>query len=191
MPYSQQIKANTEIFEKIKFVSVDERYILKPIIPELIDNEAMLYMINSKSEGVKKYLPTVYADNPADAKKKLLEFIQSSLLRNSILYCIRDKNQPFPIGYINIVSALSPTGLNDWSVDFWMGEIAQGKGHMSASLDKLLDYMATMEITTVKALVDKDNIRSIRVLDRVGFTALNFEKGGQRILMATDLKNRI
>jgi RimJ/RimL family protein N-acetyltransferase len=191
MPYSSQIKADTEIFEKIRFVSVDERYVLKPTIPKLIDNEAMFYMINSKSAGVKKYLPLVFADNPEDAKKKLLDFVNRTIFRQSILYGIRDKNQPFPIGYIHIVSPLSPTGLNDWSVDFWMGEIAEDKGHMTASLNSLLNYMETMQIETVKALVDIDNIASIKVLDKVGFQALNFEQEGQRILMAINLKNRI
>jgi RimJ/RimL family protein N-acetyltransferase len=191
MAYNPQIKADSEIFEKIRFISVDERYILKPIMPEIIENEAMFYKINSGDERMKKYLPAYYADDSETSEKHLHDLIQRSLFRQSILYCIRDKNQPFPIGYLNIISPLSPTGLNDWSVDFWMGKIAEGKGHMSASLNKLLDYMATMKIETVKALVDKDNIRSINVLEKVGFQMLNIEKGGLRLLMSVNIKDRI
>jgi len=191
MSYNQQIKADPQIFANIRVVSVDEKHVLKPIMLGTIDKEAMFYMLNSASEEVKKYLPTVFADNPIDARKKLINFSQCTLLRQSILYCIRDKKQPFPLGYIHIASALSLTGLNDWSVDFWIGEISKGKGLMSASLEKLLDYMAVMKIDSVKALVDKDNIRSVNVLNGVGFIMENHDKEGKRILMSINLKNRI
>jgi len=156
-------------------------------MPELIDNEAMFYMVNSSGENVKKHLPLVYADNPEDAKKKLLDFIDRTLFKQSILYGIRDKNQPFPIGYIHIVSPLSPTGLNEWSVDFWMGEIAQGNGHMTDALNSMLEYMRAMQISTVKALVEIENKAAKRVLEKTGFVTQNLENGGKRILMSIEL----
>ena len=180
MAYDNQLKADTEIFEKIRFIPVGDEIILKPIMSELLDEEAMFYLVNTKTEGVKKYLPSVYAENQEQAKQKLLDFMQRMLLRGSLFYCIRDARAPFPLGYIHINSPLTPTGLDSWTVDFWLGNNSQGNGLMAASLWHLLSYLQKYQVQEVKALVHADNIKSVNVLKKVGFAFLHQETGGEK-----------
>lgn len=180
MPYDKKIKADSEIFEKIRFIPVGDRIILKPIIPELIEQEATLYLFNTNNEGVKKYLPSVYVSDKTQAVEKLSNFISRMRLKQSLFYCIRLKQPPFPIGYINLNTPLAQTGLDSWTVDFWMADSIKGKGLMSSSWSHILAYLQKHDITEVKALVNTDNTNSISTLERVGFKFVSQEKEGEK-----------
>ena len=180
MAYDKRIKADSGIFEEIRFIPVGDELILKPIIPQLIQQEAMLYLFNTNNEGVEKYLPSVHANNEEEAVKKLSEFENKMLLKQGLLYCIRFKQKQFPVGYINLNSPLCPTGLDSWTVDFWMAESMQGKGMMTPSLYCLLAHLQERGVPEVKALVSSDNVRSINTLERVGFEFISQEAGGER-----------
>lgn len=179
MAYDPKLKANSDIFEKIRFIDVQDVFVLSPIKPEILDVEAKLYLVNSKNEGVKNYIPTVYADNENEAKEKLLGFIDKMLFKASILYCIRLKSEGFPIGYIHLSSPLTQSGLDTWMVDFWLAESFQKKGIMAASLSHLLMYLESMEVVEVCAVVDPENHSSIGVLEKIGFQFEMQEKTGE------------
>lgn len=189
MPYNAQLKGNSEIFEKIRFIQVPEAYVLKPIIPELLEGEAMFYMINTNVPDVKKFLPLVVAETLEDANEKLTNYALRMMVKHSILYCIRPRNNQIPLGYIHLNSPISTTGINEWSVDFWLGITGRGIGLMSASLVHLLNYLEENQVPVVKALVDKENIACIRVLERVGFTFQNEDAEGKRFLYSVVLND--
>ncbi|MBB6236758.1 RimJ/RimL family protein N-acetyltransferase [Pedobacter sp. AK013] len=188
MAYDINLMADTELFEKIRFISVGEDIILKPTMIEVFDQEAAMYLLNSKTVGVKKYLPSVYVETIEEAKKKLLNFSEKMLLRGSILYGIRQRKMQAPMGYIHLNTPLMQTGLNSWTLDFWLGENAQGKGLMTASLYYVLQYLQNYGVSEIKALVHSDNEKSINVLERLGFGKINQESGGeQRFLYVINL----
>ncbi len=180
MAYDKRIKADSEIFEKIRFISVGDEIILKPIIPQLIEEEGILYLFNTNNAGVKKYLPSVYVENKEQAMKKLLEFDRRMLLKQSLFYSIRFKQRPLPIGYIHLNTPLTPTGLESWTVDYWMADAMQGRGIMASSLSQILAYLQEYSVAEVKALVNTDNTKSISTLERVGFKFISQETGGEK-----------
>lgn len=185
MAYDNKLKVDTEVFEKIRFIPVGDSLILKPIIPEFFEEEAMCYLINSNNVGVKKNIPEAYVENLEQAKKKLLDFSQRMIFRGSLFYCIRLIEQPFPIGYIHMNSPLTPTGLDSWTVDFWLGEEVQGNGIMTSSLVYLIDYLQSYGVPEIKALVYPDNVKSIKVLEKANFEFVHQEAGGERRYLYT------
>ncbi|ENA1795690.1 hypothetical protein ABF176_002537 [Flavobacterium psychrophilum] len=111
------LKCNPEIFEKKFTIKVGPNLTLKPIFEESMEMESKFYLLNSKSEEVKKYIPFAYVEDAESALNKVNQFVMDTiLLKTSILYCIRitdGKIPMMPIGYINLESPLSPNGLNN------------------------------------------------------------------------------
>ncbi|WP_291123024.1 GNAT family N-acetyltransferase, partial [Flavobacterium sp. UBA6046] len=175
MAIDPKLKCNPEIFEKKFSIEVGPNIILKPIFEELVKMESKFYLLNSKNEKVKKYIPFAYVEDEDSALNKINQFIMDTIaFKTSILYCIRitDGQIPMmPIGYINLESPLSPNGLNNWSLNFWLSEHYQNKNIMVASVFNCLNFLKEMGVTTIKAIVDDDNFRSIKLL-----TKLDFEK---------------
>ncbi|OQY94694.1 MAG: hypothetical protein B6D37_07520 [Sphingobacteriales bacterium UTBCD1] len=141
MPYLETIKANSDVFEKIKIINVQNKYVLKPIIPDMLDAEAMIYMLNAQSDGVKEFLPGAYVSNQNEAKAKLPEHIIRMVSYVGILYCIRPIDEQMPIGYIMLNSPKSNTGIPDWTIDFWMNNRYRRHGILAASLSELLQHL--------------------------------------------------
>jgi len=165
MAYDDKLKVDSDIFKDLVSISVGNSLLLTPIYHSMLDNEATLYLVNSNNENLKKYLPLVHADTKEKAQTILLDFLGRTAFKQSLLLCIRPKEQKFPIGYINFNTPIAATGLNSWTVDFWLGPPMQGKGIMSAALVQGLLYLQKYNAPGVKALVDKDNINSINVLE--------------------------
>lgn len=122
-----------------------------------------------------------------EAKKLLIEFLGKTAFRLSLLYCIRPKEHKIPIGYINFNTPKAQTGIEDWSVDFWMGSSSRGNGLMTYALHKSLLFLRKYSVPRVKALVDKDNIKSIRVLENIGFAFQEEELSNKRFLYSVEL----
>ena len=178
MEYNSQLKVNDEIFDKIKIIDVQNHLVLKPIFAgaldeEAQDNEILLYSAICNSPEIKRFLPTVFADNKIAAKKILFDFVAKMLLKQCLFYVFRFKENSLPIGYINLNTPISNTGLNDWSLDFWIASFMSGKGLMAASLQALLIHLQTNLVPIVYAQVDMQNVRSIKTLESVGFGKLN------------------
>lgn len=189
MAFDSRLNADLELFEQIRFIPVGNDIILKPIIIELFEQEAKIFLLNTKTEEIKKYLPLIYVETIEQAKEKLYSSMQSMLFRGSLFYCIRFKEQQFPIGYINLNTPIAPTGLHCWTVDFWLGETAQGNGIMTASLYYLLTYLKQFNIPEIKAVVHADNIKALNVINKVGF-AFSYQEseGEKRIIYSIRLK---
>lgn len=173
MAIDNKLKCNPIFFEKKFTIEIGPNIVLKPIFEELIEIEAQFYLLNSKNDEVKKYIPFAYVDNEEEAVEKMLNYVRDTiLLKTSILYCIRitDGQIPMmPIGYINLESPLSPNGLNEWSINFWLSKHYQGKNIMATSVYKCLNFLKELEISKIKAIVDIDNNKSIHLLNRLNF----------------------
>lgn len=168
-----KLKCNHEIFDKKHTIEVGPNIVLKPIFEESLEAEAEFYLRNSNNELIKKYLPFAYVENIQQSKSKLLYFIKETiLLKTSLLYCIRitDGQIPMvPIGYVSLESPLSPNGLNEWSINFWLNESMKGKNIMVASVHKSLEFLRDFNVTKVKAIVDKENVKSRNLLNKLNF----------------------
>ncbi len=189
MPFIEHLKANSDIFEQIRNIDIPHNYVMTPIFTEALDSEAMLYWFNSQDDGVKKYLPGAYVATEEEAKTKLNEYIQRMILHNGILYSIRSIRDKFPLGYILLNSPISSSGLNEWSIDFWLNKQHRGKGLMTSAISNLLQYLQLMDVEEVYALVDKDNISSIKILDSFEFEIKETEKNGERLVYKLRLIN--
>ena len=184
MAYDNRLKVNPEIFTSTVLINVGGPFTLTPIYHQILKNEAALYVVNSKSDDVKKYLPFVHADTEEKAQKILLDFLGCTAFKQSLLLCIR--LQKMPVGYIDFRTPISSKELNDWSVDFWLGEPMRSKGIMAAALSNGLLYLQEYEVPRVVTAVDKNNFISIKVLETVGF-ALVGETASNGLLYSVGL----
>ena len=189
MPFLNHLKANSDIFEYLRNIDIPHNYVMTPIFVEALDSEAMFYWYNCQDDGVKKYLPGAYVATEEDAKVKLNEYIQRMILHNGILYSIRSIRDKYPLGYIMVNSPISSTGLNEWTIDFWLNKQSRGKGLMTAAISNLLQYFQQMDIEEVYALVDADNTSSLKILNYFEFEMKETEKGGKRLVYRLRLIN--
>jgi hypothetical protein len=60
------------------------------------------------------------------------------------------------IGYVCLELPLSPNGLNEWSINFWLSISMQGKNIMMASIYESLKFLKEFDINLVKAIVNEN-----------------------------------
>ena len=178
MAYNEELKADYVIFEKMMFIKVRDSHVLKPIMADKFDAEVTMFLKNSNTEGVKKYLNSIYVSNEEEAREKINNFMLKTIYKASLFYCIRPVEIQVPIGYIHMNSPITESGLNAWTVDFWMSDKFTGKNIMTLSLGYMLEYLQKNKVPEVIALVDEENKPSIRVLQKLGFRLDHKENGG-------------
>lgn len=65
----------------------------------------------------------------------------------------------------------------DAELGFWQSEAAQGQGMMTSAAGAMVDYaFDELGLQTIFAACQPENVRSVRVLERSGFTALGDRK---------------
>lgn len=185
MPYYDRIKADLDIFKKMMFLDVSDRLKLYPIRnPE---TEASDYLATSGTEDIKRYLPGAYVTNDKEALQKIIENIQRGLLFQGVLYNLTVIPENFVIGHILLHSPLAATNLNEWSIDFWVRKDFRNKGLMTHVVHIILQYMQKLQIKQVAATVDKSNIGSIKLLEKLGFGILSTDSVNGQILYGVSL----
>lgn len=182
MAYNAELKADDIIFEKMMFINVRDSLILKPILGDNFENEATMFLNNSNNDGVKKYLKAVYVTSQEEAVKKLHNFMLKTVVKTSLFYCIMIVNTEIVIGYIHLNSPLSASGLNSWSVDFWISDKFARQNIMTVALGYMLEYLQNNQVPQIVALVDEMNLPSIKVLQKLGFRLDHKESGGEERL---------
>jgi RimJ/RimL family protein N-acetyltransferase len=187
MAFDEKLKIDLDIFEESAIINVGSSFILTPIYHTILESERAFYLVNSMNEELKKYLPSVHANTKEAAEKILIDFLGRTAFKQSLLFCIRLKEQKYPVGYINFNTPISSTELNDWSVDFWLGPSMQGKGIMTLALHHALFHLQKYKVPRIIAVVDKDNLKSIKVLERVGFGLIEEEITGKRFIYGVAL----
>ncbi len=167
------LKANPDIFHKLKTLSVGDIFTISTINPLQFEAEAMAYLAISSSLEIKSEIPGAYVSDIKQARKKLMEYIDRMLVYDSILYCIRLKSNNIPVGYILLNSPVSQNGLNEWSLDFWLIQNLRRKQVMVSSLERVLDHMQNMEIKGVYVMVERDNKDCRKLIEKFGFGYIN------------------
>ena len=180
MIYDKEIQGNIGLFENPQIIKFKDTIILTPVFQDYLEAESILFLKNSNTEDVKKYLKNVYVENQKDAHKKLLDLMGRYLFKSSLFYCIRLTNQNIPIGYIHLNTPLALTGINSWTVDFWMGSEFQQKNIMTASLSQTLSYLQQNNVPEMNALVHIENTKSRKLLEKIGFRIDHQEQGGEK-----------
>jgi hypothetical protein len=66
----ERLKANPDIFERLKIIGVANMLTLSPIDPTIMEVEANMYLLNSSTEQLKKVLPGAYVKTIAEGKRK-------------------------------------------------------------------------------------------------------------------------
>jgi RimJ/RimL family protein N-acetyltransferase len=184
--FFERYKSSLDIFNFVA-IKLPSGFLLTPVKFDIIDQEATIYLANSKDELVKKYLPNAYPANINDAKSKLLENTQRQQLRQGVFFCIRPVEAPMPIGYILLNSPISGSGLGEWSLDFWINKRYRKKGIMTICLNRILDYMQKMEVPGIVATIYPENLASAKTLKKTGFVYRHSNRSSGQDLYAQRL----
>lgn len=179
MSYEKTIKGDADLFEKPETIKFKNSLIITPVNANNLKGESLCYLMNSNSSGVKKYLKKVYVQDEDEAYKKLIDLASRHLFKTSLFYCIRTVNNQIPIGYINLNSPLATDEFDNWTVDFWLGEMNENKNIMLASLGSTLGYLQQKNVQEIYAFVHIDNIKSRKLLGKLGFWIDHQEQGGE------------
>lgn len=169
MAYRQELQADIDIFENLKIIDVQGKFIISPIIFDALQSEALAYFSLCNDEDVKKYLPNTVVKNEVEAKQKLLLYIDKMIAYQAILYCIRPVRDNLPIGYILVNSPLSTDGIGSWSLNFWLYKEYRNHGIMKACLSELMTHMQQMDVEDVFIDVDPRNLVALNIMDYFGF----------------------
>lgn len=171
--YSEYYKACETIFDDVPNLDVEGVH-LRGIFLDEIELESKAYFTNSSDSSTEKYLPGVYCLDEAEAKTKLIDYTGRFLNKYCIPFTVAVGNKSVPIGYILCHSPLtnysdSEEKIDDWTIDFWLGEGVRGKGIMKSVLYCVLEYLQSKEVDRVYLYVDKDNYICIHILEKLGF----------------------
>lgn len=180
MAYNEKIQADEELFRILRAIPVNENILLRLIVKSHMDMEAIGYLDISSMSIIQKYIPYAYVRTIEEAKDKVLEFRTRTEQGGGLFYFISDLNTKIPLGCLNLASPLTETGLNSWTVDFWIHPRYQGRGIVTQSLTSALKYLKNYSVTEVRALVNGENDKSINVLSNSGFS---YEKESDDILV--------
>ncbi|MTG98769.1 MULTISPECIES: GNAT family N-acetyltransferase [Myroides] len=164
-----------DIFDSNTTIDINEKFLIKPIIEEFIDQEALLYEHNCRTSGVKEQFPEFYAADQLEAKERLLHFIGKAKKRESILYCIRFKDFLAPIGYIYLGA---PQNKNDnWQAKVWVNGSMQKKGIMSNALKSLVPLLHNFDISCLEYSVPRLHDSGQKIFEKIGFKLVNQDNG--------------
>jgi RimJ/RimL family protein N-acetyltransferase len=168
MAYDKLLKCDPDKLKSIRTIEVSEKFWLTTINWPYLNNEAEMYLLNSRNENVKQYLGQAYVDNLEEAKAKLLGE------RNACFFCIRNKINKKTVGYITLVPPYIGTtwSLGNWSINFWIGAFYQGQSIIKTVLPSLLSTLKECAIRELFAMIDKDNLKSIKIVEQLGFTRI-------------------
>ncbi|WP_010252881.1 GNAT family N-acetyltransferase [Myroides injenensis] len=163
------------IFNLKTTLEVDEQFVLKPIIEEFLNQEAVLYAHNSETSGIKQSLPDFYVSSQQQAKEKLQQFIKETQEQKSVLYCVRFKDFLAPIGYIYLER---PTNKEDtWKVKIWINGSMQKKGIMTKAIKSMIPLLKDLSIDKLDATVASDNQLGSKIFEKMGFKLIDSEHG--------------
>lgn len=190
MAFDNNLKADTNLFSNSDiYVEINNLIYLASIDASNLDKEAIYYAHIYNDEDMQKYLPKVYTENPVMAKQLLKSFIHKMILKESIVLCIRLKDQNNTMGFIQFHSPLAQTEFNDWSVEFWLTDMMRHNYIMTMALYTAIGYLKQYNISTVKASVQKENQTAIRTLENVGFKMLDDVRSDDNLIYGIDCNN--
>ena len=124
------------------------------------------------TDGMRDYFKTLYE---AFSKKMGAFYVNSLIMlfekKQSFTYAVTLRGE-----VIGLVLVYTPefnqkaNGERYWSIEYFLLEGCEGKGYMTLPLLKVVDYILYgLKINSIDATIDETNIKSIRLVERVGF----------------------
>ena len=125
--------------------------------------------INSQDENNKKYVPDEVFNSEKEAKEVIKEIIKNYESKDgpfvyAIIRNIDNKN----IGYVQLIKIK-----DGWEIGYHVGPLFFGKGYATEAVKLFLKYIKdNTNIKEVYGIALKDNIASLRVLEKCGFAII-------------------
>lgn len=142
-----------------------QRLILKALN---IDHVELVFKLRSSKE-VTKYIDRPLYQNLDEAKRFIQDRIQDLQTDTSIMWVIHQKEELNPLGTICLWNFSEDKEKAEVGYDLLPEN--QGKGYMSEALKAVLDVgFNTINLKTIEAFTHQDNISSIKLLEKNGFT---------------------
>lgn len=125
-----------------------------------------------RDPGMNEYTDTK-PDETIDDTRAYIDKMNKGIDDNKwIIWAIEHKESGKVIGSISIWNIKSERESGD--LGYGITPEYQGKGFMKEALSKVLEYgFNTMNLKVLEAYTEKDNVKSIRLLERCNFTEVN------------------
>ncbi|MDR0227503.1 MAG: GNAT family N-acetyltransferase [Flavobacteriaceae bacterium] len=141
-----------------------ERLILRRLV---MDDTPAIFAMRSNPE-IMRYIPVSLSQTTDDAQAYISSIDQRMASKECINWAITLKENDVMIGTIGIFRI---------ALDHYRGEVGyttlsefNGKGYVTEALTTIVDYgFNALKFHSLGALVDPDNIGSVRVLEKCGF----------------------
>lgn len=136
-----------------------------------VDNRVLSIFID---DDVKKFLPGFGYLN-TDARKYFESLVFKTEKGLSITYCVRINGVLSGMIFLDTPFFNNTTiGLNKWTISFFLIPPLKGKGIMTGILQRILFILRNkLGVNDIYALVDKNNTKSIHVLENTFFERTN------------------
>lgn len=131
-------------------------------------------------------------NNERDYMREWLPFVDTTLevqdTANYVNFVLQTADQQYTIYYKGEFVGLigfKDTDLSNKKIEigYWLSQYAQGKGIMSRSVEKLIEYAFTeMEMNRIQIKVAVGNNKSSRIPERLGFQFEGIERDGELLV---------
>lgn len=155
-------------------ITVSEEIILKPLSHE--HAPLIFHMLDSQREYMRPWLPFVdYTQEVTDTQMAIATLIDGVNEQFSIFY----KGE-----FVGLVGFKDTDfGNKKTEIGYWMSQDVQGKGIMTRSVQRLLQYaFEEKELNRIQIKVATDNKKSRAIPERLGFTQEGIERDGELLV---------
>jgi len=149
-------------------------HVLRPIdMVRMASIEKDIFEMLNDDDTV-QYIPEQKLIINADANKKVTGFVVGYSTGVSFAHFITEKNGLKTIGIVNIISpetakASYKLDRHDWMVEYYLNKKYWGKGIATGALTAICINLFSQGILRIAAVCQRENISSLRVLEKVGF----------------------
>ncbi|NDV79126.1 GNAT family N-acetyltransferase [Dysgonomonas sp. 511] len=155
-------------------IQVTDDIVLNPL--SIDDIFKIFNTINTEREYMREWLP--FVDSTREEEDTA----------NFVNYVLETGDKQFTIYYQGKFVGL--TGFKDTDmlnkkleIGYWLSQFAQGKGIMTACVEKLIDYAFTeMGMNRIQIKVAEGNQKSRRIPEKLGFTSEGIERDGELLV---------
>lgn len=149
--------------------------------------------LNSLDEDNRRFVPDEVFETVEDAKETI-EFLMSQYdsMEGPLVYPVLIKDSNENIGYVQ----LAPIDDGVWEVGYHIAKKFTGNGYATEAVIAFLPIMAEkMNINEIFGICLKDNVASVKVLEKCGFDkvfqGVGDYQGEKREIVKTSWKTRI
>ena len=156
------------------------------LITEFDTSMAQAVHLNSLDKDTRKYLPDEVFETEEDALETI-EFLMSVYPSNNgpLVYPVLLKDNTC-IGYVQVV----PLDENSWEIGYHIAKRYTSQGYATEAVNAFLPViMKQLNLTEMLGITVTENIASIKVLQKCGFTpyfeGIGFYQGTERSILKT------